>query len=53
MLLNEKLMPFHHSNETISTYADFKDYYKDILQNCHFKEVCELPKVNITAIDEL
>ncbi|KAM9232994.1 multiple inositol polyphosphate phosphatase 1 [Leptosomus discolor] len=53
MLLNEKLMSFHHSNETISTYADLKDYYKDILENCHFKEECELPKVNVTAIDEL
>ncbi|NXY75315.1 MINP1 phosphatase, partial [Glareola pratincola] len=53
MLLNEKLMPFHHSNETISTYADLKDYYKDILENCHFKEECELPKINITAVDEL
>nr|XP_009933899.1 PREDICTED: multiple inositol polyphosphate phosphatase 1 [Opisthocomus hoazin] len=53
MLLNEKLMSFHHSNEAISTYADLKDYYKDILENCHFKEECELPKINITAIDEL
>ncbi|XP_075574065.1 multiple inositol polyphosphate phosphatase 1 [Pelecanus crispus] len=53
MLLNEKLMSFHHSNETISAYADLKDYYKDILENCRFKEECELPKVNITAIDEL
>lgn len=53
MLLNEKLMLFHHSNETISTYADLKDYYKDILENCHFKEECELPKVNITTVDEL
>uniref|UniRef100_A0A8C3JLU2 Multiple inositol polyphosphate phosphatase 1 n=1 Tax=Calidris pygmaea TaxID=425635 RepID=A0A8C3JLU2_9CHAR len=53
ILLNEKLMSFHHSNETISTYADLKDYYKDILENCHFKEECELPKVNITTIDEL
>ncbi|NWV22037.1 MINP1 phosphatase, partial [Origma solitaria] len=53
LLLNEKLMAFHHSNETISTYADLKDYYKDILENCHFKEECELPKVNITAVDEL
>ncbi|XP_068807217.1 multiple inositol polyphosphate phosphatase 1 [Struthio camelus] len=53
MLLNEKLMPFHHSNETISIYADLKDYYKDILQNCHFKEECELPKSNSTATDEL
>ncbi|NXE14339.1 MINP1 phosphatase, partial [Lophotis ruficrista] len=53
MLLNEKPMAFHHSNETISTYADLKDYYKDILENCHFKEECELPKINTTAIDEL
>ncbi|KAM9273388.1 multiple inositol polyphosphate phosphatase 1 [Morus bassanus] len=53
MLLNEKLMSFHHSNETISTYTDLKDYYKDILENCHFKEECELPKVNITGVDEL
>ncbi|KAF1662650.1 Multiple inositol polyphosphate phosphatase 1, partial [Aptenodytes patagonicus] len=53
MLLNEKLMLFHHSNETISTYTDLKDYYKDILENCHFKEECALPKVNITAVDEL
>ncbi|NXN61291.1 MINP1 phosphatase, partial [Rynchops niger] len=53
MLLNEKPMLFHHSNETISTYEDLKDYYKDILENCHFKEVCALPKINITAVDEL
>ncbi|XP_074686245.1 multiple inositol polyphosphate phosphatase 1 isoform X1 [Strix aluco] len=53
MLLNEKPMLFHHSNETTSTYADLKDYYKDILENCHFKEECELPKVNVTAVDEL
>ncbi|XP_069719949.1 multiple inositol polyphosphate phosphatase 1 [Phaenicophaeus curvirostris] len=53
ILLNEKLLSFHHSNETISTYADLKDYYKDILENCHFKEECELPKVNVTAVDEL
>ncbi|KAM6329724.1 multiple inositol polyphosphate phosphatase 1 [Podargus strigoides] len=53
MLLNEKPMTFHHSNETISTYADLKDYYKDILENCHFKEECELPKINVTAVDEL
>ncbi|XP_068272774.1 multiple inositol polyphosphate phosphatase 1 [Nyctibius grandis] len=53
LLLNEKLMSFHHSNETISTYTDLKDYYKDILENCHFKEECELPKINVTAVDEL
>ncbi|NXP12473.1 MINP1 phosphatase, partial [Thinocorus orbignyianus] len=53
ILLNEKPMAFHHSNETISTYADLKNYYKDILENCHFKEECELPKLNATAVDEL
>ncbi|XP_030309078.1 multiple inositol polyphosphate phosphatase 1 [Calypte anna] len=53
MLLNEKMLVFHHSNETISTYMDLKDYYKDILENCHFKEECELPKANITSVDEL
>ncbi|XP_027521378.1 multiple inositol polyphosphate phosphatase 1 [Corapipo altera] len=53
MLLNERPMSFHHSNETISTYADLKDYYRDILENCHFKEECELPRVNVTAVDEL
>ncbi|OWK53528.1 multiple inositol polyphosphate phosphatase 1 [Lonchura striata] len=53
LLLNEKLLPFHHSNETISTYTDLKDYYKDILENCHFKEECELSQVNVTVVDEL
>ncbi|NXR35869.1 MINP1 phosphatase, partial [Zosterops hypoxanthus] len=53
LLLNEKLLAFHHSNETSSTYTDLKEYYKDILENCHFKEECELPKVNVTAVDEL
>ncbi|XP_065494908.1 multiple inositol polyphosphate phosphatase 1 [Caloenas nicobarica] len=53
MLLNEKPLVFLHSNETVSTYADLRGYYKDILENCHFKEECELPKINVTAIDEL
>ncbi|XP_065700130.1 multiple inositol polyphosphate phosphatase 1 [Patagioenas fasciata] len=53
MLLNEQPLVFLHSNETISTYADLRDYYKDILENCHFKEECELPKINVTAVDEL
>uniref|UniRef100_A0A8C5JH12 Multiple inositol polyphosphate phosphatase 1 n=1 Tax=Junco hyemalis TaxID=40217 RepID=A0A8C5JH12_JUNHY len=53
LLLNERLLPFLHSNETTSTYTDLKDYYKDILENCHFKEECELPQLNVTAVDEL
>ncbi|NXD44214.1 MINP1 phosphatase, partial [Copsychus sechellarum] len=53
LLLNEKLLSFHHSFFSTSTYTDLKDYYKDILENFFFKEECELPKVNVTAVDEL
>ncbi|NWX89377.1 MINP1 phosphatase, partial [Nothoprocta ornata] len=53
MLLNEQLLPFHHSNQTLALYADLKDYYRDILQNCRFEEECELPRSNNTAADEL
>lgn len=53
MLLNEKLMVFHHSNETISTYTALKEHYKDLLENCHFQEECELPRMNMTTGDEL
>ncbi|NWU03907.1 MINP1 phosphatase, partial [Urocynchramus pylzowi] len=53
LLLNEKLLSFQHSNETTSTYTDLKDYYRDLLENCHFKEECELPQLNVTAVDEL
>ncbi|XP_076981446.1 multiple inositol polyphosphate phosphatase 1 [Tamandua tetradactyla] len=52
MLLNEKVLPFAHSLETISLYEDLKDHYKDILQSCHTSKECELPKVNCTS-DEL
>ncbi|EFB20293.1 hypothetical protein PANDA_002314, partial [Ailuropoda melanoleuca] len=52
MLLNEKVLPLAHSQETASLYEDLKDHYKDILQSCHTREECELPKVNNTS-DEL
>lgn len=52
MLLNEKVLPLAHSQETASLYEDLKDHYKDILQSCHASEECELPKVNNTS-DEL
>ncbi|XP_028916135.1 multiple inositol polyphosphate phosphatase 1 [Ornithorhynchus anatinus] len=52
LLLNEKLLPFIHSQETTSLYGDLKDHYKDILQSCNPDQECKLPKVNNTA-DEL
>ncbi|XP_014650488.1 PREDICTED: multiple inositol polyphosphate phosphatase 1 isoform X2 [Ceratotherium simum simum] len=52
MLLNEKVLPLAHSQETVSVYEDLKNHYKDILQSCHTSEECELPKVNNTS-DEL
>nr|XP_006121518.1 multiple inositol polyphosphate phosphatase 1 [Pelodiscus sinensis] len=53
IMLNEKLLPFLHSEETVSLYTDLKNHYKDILQNCNFKEECELSKTNNTSTDEL
>ncbi|XP_038599299.1 multiple inositol polyphosphate phosphatase 1 [Tachyglossus aculeatus] len=52
VLLNEKVLPFVHSQETTSLYKDLKDHYKDILQNCNPEEECRLPKKN-NAADEL
>ncbi|XP_057591123.1 multiple inositol polyphosphate phosphatase 1 isoform X1 [Hippopotamus amphibius kiboko] len=51
MLLNEKVLPLAHSQETVSLYEDLKNHYKEILQSCHPSEECELPKVNTS--DEL
>lgn len=52
MLLNEKVLPLAHSQETVSLYEDLKNHYKDILQSCHTNEECKLPNVNST-FDEL
>lgn len=52
MLLNEKVLPLAHSQETVAFYEDLKSYYKDILQNCQTSKECDLPKVNVTS-DEL
>lgn len=52
MLLNEKVLPLPHSQETVSLYEDLKNHYKDILQSCHTSQECKLPKVNNTS-DEL
>lgn len=52
MLLNEKVLPLAHSQETVSLYEELKNHYKEILQSCHSSEECALPKVNNTS-DEL
>lgn len=52
ILLNEKVLPLAHSQETVSLYEDLKNHYKDILQSCNTGEECKLPKVNNTS-DEL
>ncbi|XP_029465663.1 multiple inositol polyphosphate phosphatase 1 [Rhinatrema bivittatum] len=53
LLLNEKLLPFPHSEENVSTYQDLKEQYNAILQRCHFKDECDLPRVNKTSPHEL
>uniref|UniRef100_A0A6J0UFN3 Multiple inositol polyphosphate phosphatase 1 n=1 Tax=Pogona vitticeps TaxID=103695 RepID=A0A6J0UFN3_9SAUR len=50
ILLNERLLQFPHSGETVSLYTSLKNHYKDLLQNCNFAEVCAMPK-NTTWID--
>lgn len=52
MLLNEKVLPLAHSQDTVALYEDLKNHYKDILQSCHTSQECKLPKVNNTS-DEL
>lgn len=52
ILLNEKPLPFPHSGEMVSLYANLKDHFQDLLQNCHFDEVCDIPQ-NTTITDEL
>ncbi|XP_053244600.1 multiple inositol polyphosphate phosphatase 1 isoform X1 [Podarcis raffonei] len=44
ILLNEKLLQFPHTGETVALYTDLKNHYNEALQNCHFSEVCDMPK---------
>lgn len=53
MLLNEKVLPFHHSGDMYALYPDLRKYYYDILHSCNFKQECELPSLNGTFGDEL
>ncbi|XP_077206496.1 multiple inositol polyphosphate phosphatase 1 [Paroedura picta] len=44
ILLNEKLLEFPWSKKTVISFANLKNHYKDILQKCHFSDVCDLPQ---------
>ncbi|KAJ7324190.1 hypothetical protein JRQ81_017210 [Phrynocephalus forsythii] len=44
ILLNERLLQFPHSGDTVSSYTSLENHYKDLLQNCNFDEVCAMPK---------
>nr|XP_003224432.1 PREDICTED: multiple inositol polyphosphate phosphatase 1 isoform X2 [Anolis carolinensis] len=44
ILLNERLLVFPHSGETVASYSSLKNHYKALLENCHFNEVCALTK---------
>ncbi|XP_048361909.1 multiple inositol polyphosphate phosphatase 1 [Sphaerodactylus townsendi] len=48
ILLNEKLLEFPWSGKTVISLDNLKKHYKDILQKCHFAEVCDVSQ-NTTA----
>nr|XP_033799713.1 multiple inositol polyphosphate phosphatase 1 isoform X2 [Geotrypetes seraphini]XP_033799714.1 multiple inositol polyphosphate phosphatase 1 isoform X2 [Geotrypetes seraphini] len=53
LLLNEKLLPFPHSEKNVSSYQELKEQYSSIFQSCYFKDECELPVINKTSAHEL
>lgn len=44
MLLNENLLPFPHSQESVCLFDDLKKQYSHLINHCHVKEECELMK---------
>ncbi|KAM9061775.1 multiple inositol polyphosphate phosphatase 1 isoform X1 [Sarcophilus harrisii] len=52
LLLNEEPLPFVHSAETVATYQELKEHYRDVLQSCRSDRDCTVPSINITS-DEL
>lgn len=44
MFLNENLLPFPHSHQSVCLFDDLKKQYSHLLNNCHVKEECELMK---------
>lgn len=53
MLLNENLLPFPHSQESVCLFDDLKKQYSHLLNSCHVKDECQLTKVAHTSEDEL
>ncbi|XP_053306502.1 multiple inositol polyphosphate phosphatase 1 [Spea bombifrons] len=53
MLLNENLLPFPHSHESVCLYEDLKKQYGHLLNYCHVKEECDLFKAMHASEDEL
>lgn len=44
MLLNENLLPFPHSQESVCLFDNLKKQYSHLLNDCRVKEECELMK---------
>ncbi|XP_063817788.1 multiple inositol polyphosphate phosphatase 1 isoform X2 [Pseudophryne corroboree] len=53
MLLNENLLPFPHSQQSVCLFDDLKKQYSHLLDSCHVIEECELTKAAHTSEDEL
>lgn len=53
MLLNENLLPFPHSQESVCLFDDLKKQYSHLLNSCHVKDECQLTKEAHTSEDEL
>ncbi|XP_077115014.1 multiple inositol polyphosphate phosphatase 1 [Ranitomeya variabilis] len=53
MLLNESLLPFPHSQESVCVFEDLKKQYSHLLNRCHVKDECQLTNLTRTSEDEL
>ncbi|XP_075697312.1 multiple inositol polyphosphate phosphatase 1 [Rhinoderma darwinii] len=53
MLLNENLLPFPHSQESVCLFEDLKKQYSHLLDSCHVKDECQLTKLAHTSEGEL
>ncbi|XP_071985356.1 multiple inositol polyphosphate phosphatase 1 isoform X2 [Engystomops pustulosus] len=53
MLLNENLLPFPHSHQSVCPFEDLKKQYRHLLDSCHVSDECQLTKVAHASEDEL
>uniref|UniRef100_A0A8C5MVA4 Multiple inositol polyphosphate phosphatase 1 n=1 Tax=Leptobrachium leishanense TaxID=445787 RepID=A0A8C5MVA4_9ANUR len=53
LLLNENLLPFPHSQQSVCLYDDLKEQYSHLLDGCYVKEECKLLNVSHGLEDEL